>query len=78
MRLYGSISRFGNNSSTGSSSIGNGSNVRASIKNTKKENWPVVSARVPPELRRELLKKYKKRGELSALIYDLLALHVQP
>ena len=42
----------------------------------QKENWPVVSARIPTHLRNKLNKLYKKRGQLSEIILKLLQEHV--
>jgi len=49
----------------------------AEKKKEKKENWPVVSARIPNNLRKKLEKMYPKRGQLSDAIKNLLENHVQ-
>lgn len=72
MKKYGSLNSSGSNNS---SSFGGGL-VFQSFKKVKKEDWPVVSARVHPEIRRILMRMYPKRGELSNAIYKLLEDHV--
>ena len=57
--------------------INSGSSNNNNTKKDTKENWPVVSARVPPDLRRRLFKKYNKRGELSGVILNLLKEHAE-
>lgn len=42
-----------------------------------KANWPVISARIPPELKIKILQKHPKYSELNALINCLLQKYIE-
>lgn len=42
-----------------------------------KTDWPVVAARIPPDLRSRLVEKHKKDGDISKLIHILLQKYIE-
>lgn len=52
-------------------------NTKQEVKEKKKKgDWPVLSARVPPDLRARLYRLYPNRGDLSEIVIKLLQGHI--
>jgi hypothetical protein len=46
-------------------------------KKGQKASWPVVAARIPPELRQQILQRHPGNGCISNLIYILLKKYME-
>jgi len=44
---------------------------------SKKPYWPVVAARIPPELKEKLVSKHPNNGDISRIIHALLERYLQ-